>query len=100
MTPSGAEFIKQVKAQVDEVDPSAVSEVIGGDNVVVVDVRETDEWDAGPVPGARHVPGGHLESRLGGAPPARPQRVVLYCASGNRSALAAKTLRDDLGYQH
>jgi molybdopterin/thiamine biosynthesis adenylyltransferase/rhodanese-related sulfurtransferase len=100
MTPSGAEFIKQVKAQVDEVDPSAVSEVIGGDNVVVVDVRETDEWDAGHVPGARHVPRGHLESRIEGAAPDRSQRVVLYCASGNRSALAAKTLRDDLGYQH
>src|SRR3954453_4845944 len=99
MTPSGAEFIKQVKAQVDEVDPSAVSEVIGGDNVVVVDVRETDEWDAGHVPGARHVPRGHLESRIEGAAPDRSQRAVLYCASGNRSALAAKTLRDDLGYE-
>src|SRR4051812_44963895 len=100
MTPSGAEFIKQVKAQVDEVDPSAVSEVIGGDNVVVVDVRETDEWDAGHVPGARHVPRGHLESRIEGAAPDRSQRVILYCASGNRSALAAKTLRDDLGYEN
>src|SRR3954451_10157977 len=100
MTPSGAEFIKQVKAQVDEVDPSAVSEVIGGDNVVVVDVRETDEWDAGHLPGARHVPRGHLESRIEGAAPDRSQRVVLYCASGNRSALAAHTLRDQLGYEH
>src|SRR3954452_18352994 len=100
MTPSGAEFIKQVKAQVDEVDPSAVSEVIGGDNVVVVDVRETDEWDAGHVPGARHVPRGHLESRIEGAAPDRSQRVVLYCASGNRSALAAHTLREMLGYEN
>jgi molybdopterin/thiamine biosynthesis adenylyltransferase/rhodanese-related sulfurtransferase len=100
MSPSGAEYIKQVKAQIDEVDPSAVSEVTGGDTVVIVDVRESDEWDAGHLPGAKHVPRGHLESRIEGAAPDRSQRVVLYCASGNRSALAAKTLRDELGYEH
>ncbi|QEC49960.1 molybdopterin-synthase adenylyltransferase MoeB [Baekduia soli] len=100
MSPSGAEFIKQVKAQIDEVDPSAVSEVTGGDQAVIVDVRESDEWDAGHLPGAHHVPRGFLESRIEGAAPDRSQRVILYCASGNRSALAAKTLRDDLGYEH
>ncbi|HEU4974562.1 MAG TPA: molybdopterin-synthase adenylyltransferase MoeB [Baekduia sp.] len=100
MSPSGAEFIKQVKSQIDEIDPSAVSEVAGADGVVIVDVRETDEWDAGHLPGAKHVARGHLESRIEGAAPDRSQRVILYCASGNRSALAAKTLRDDLGYQH
>jgi molybdopterin/thiamine biosynthesis adenylyltransferase/rhodanese-related sulfurtransferase len=100
MSPSGAEYIKQVKAQIDEVDPSAVSEVAGADGVVIVDVRESDEWDAGHLPGAKHVPRGHLESRIEGAAPDRSQRVVLYCASGNRSALAAKTLRDELGYAH
>ncbi|HEV7753517.1 MAG TPA: molybdopterin-synthase adenylyltransferase MoeB, partial [Baekduia sp.] len=99
-SPSGAEYIKQVKAQIDEVDPSAVSEVAGADGVVIVDVRESDEWDAGHLPGARHVPRGHLESRIEGAAPDRSQRVLLYCASGNRSALAAKTLRDELGYEH
>lgn len=99
MSPSGAEFIKQVKAQIDEIDPSAVSEVAGADGVVIVDVRETDEWDAGHLPGAKHVARGHLESRIEGAAPDRSQRVILYCASGNRSALAAKTLRDDLGYE-
>src|SRR6195952_5127495 len=100
MSPSGAEYIKQVKAQIDEVDPSAVSEVTGGDTVVIVDVRESDEWDAGHLPGAKHVARGFLESRIEGAAPDRSQRVILYCASGNRSALAAKTLRDDLGYEH
>src|SRR3954470_9731542 len=99
MSPSGAEYIKQVKAQVDETDPSAVSEVLGADGVVIVDVREGDEWDAGHIPGAKHVTRGHLESRIEGAAPDRSARVILYCASGNRSALAAKTLRDELGYE-
>src|SRR3954470_8077237 len=98
MSPSGAEYIKQVKADIDEIDPSAVSEVTGVDGVVIVDVRESDEWDAGHLPGATHVPRGYLESRIEGAVPDRGQRVILYCASGNRSALAAKTLRDELGY--
>ncbi len=100
MSPSGAEYIKQVKAQVDEVDPSAVSEVLGADGVVIVDVREQDEWAAGHIPGAKFVTRGHLESRIEGAAPDRDARVILYCASGNRSALAAKTLREELGYSH
>jgi molybdopterin/thiamine biosynthesis adenylyltransferase/rhodanese-related sulfurtransferase len=100
MSPSGAEYIKQVKAQIDEVDPSAVSEVLGADGVVIVDVRESDEWDAGHIPGAKFVTRGHLESRIEGAAPDRSERVILYCASGNRSALAAKTLKEQLGYEH
>jgi len=100
MSPSGAEYIKQVKAQIDEIDPSAVSEILGADGVVIVDVRESDEWDAGHIPGAKFVTRGHLESRIEGAAPDRSARVILYCASGNRSALAAKTLREQLGYEH
>jgi molybdopterin/thiamine biosynthesis adenylyltransferase/rhodanese-related sulfurtransferase len=99
MSPSGAEYIKQVKAQIDEVDPSAVSEILGADGVVIIDVRESDEWDAGHIPGAKFVTRGHLESRIEGAAPDRSERVILYCASGNRSALAAKTLKEQLGYE-
>jgi sulfur-carrier protein adenylyltransferase/sulfurtransferase len=99
VSPTGADYIRQVKQQIDEVDPSDVRPLINN-GVAIVDVRETDEWDQGHLPGAKHVPRGHLESRIEGAVPDHAQRVVLYCASGNRSALAAKTLRDELGYQH
>src|SRR3954470_4320423 len=104
MSPSGAELIRQIKSQIDEVDPSEVHAAIDaangeGPGFVLVDVRETDEWDAGHLPGAKHVPRGHLESRIEGAAPDRSTPVVLYCASGNRSALAARTLRDELGYE-
>jgi molybdopterin/thiamine biosynthesis adenylyltransferase/rhodanese-related sulfurtransferase len=67
---------------------------------VVVDVREPEEWSAGHIPGAIHVPKSYLESRIEGAVPDRSAHVVLYCASGNRSAWAARTLLDDLGYEH
>jgi sulfur-carrier protein adenylyltransferase/sulfurtransferase len=94
--PSGAEYIRQIKTQIAEVDPSEVHELLD-DGVALVDVRESDEVAQGKLPGATHVPRGYLESRIEGAVPDRDQRVILYCASGNRSALAAKTL-EELGY--
>jgi molybdopterin/thiamine biosynthesis adenylyltransferase/rhodanese-related sulfurtransferase len=99
VTPSGAEFIRQVKSQIDEIDPADVKPLVGN-GAVIVDVRETEEVEQGKLPGAVHVPRGHLESRIEGSAPDRSQRVIVYCASGNRSALAAKTLRDDLGYSN
>jgi molybdopterin/thiamine biosynthesis adenylyltransferase/rhodanese-related sulfurtransferase len=98
MSPSGAEYIRQIKAGISEIDPSAVHELVGN-GVAIVDVRESDEFASGHLPGARHVPRGHLESRIEGVVPDRSQRVILYCASGNRSALAAHTLSTDLGYE-
>jgi molybdopterin/thiamine biosynthesis adenylyltransferase/rhodanese-related sulfurtransferase len=103
MSPSGAEVLRQIKSQIDEVDPSEVNSSIqngNGSRPVLIDVRESDEWDAGHIPGAKHVPRGHLESRIEGAVRDRGQRVVLYCASGNRSAFAAHTLREMLGYEN
>jgi len=99
VTPSGAEYIRQIKSQIDEVDPAEVQDNLDN-GVAIVDVRESEELSQGHLPGARHVPRGYLESRIEGAAPDRSQRVVVYCASGQRSALAAKTLRDDLGYEN
>jgi sulfur-carrier protein adenylyltransferase/sulfurtransferase len=97
MTPSGAELIRQIKQQVEEVDPAEVSEHLGN-GVVLVDVRDSEEWERGHIPGAVHVPRGYLDSRIEGAVPDRDARVVLYCASGQRSVLAAHTLKELLGY--
>ena len=99
MSPSGPEFIRQIKAGISEIDPAAVHELVGN-GVALVDVRETDEWAQGHLPGAKHVPRGYLEQRIEGVVPDRAQRVILYCASGNRSALAAHTLGAELGYEH
>jgi sulfur-carrier protein adenylyltransferase/sulfurtransferase len=99
VSPSGAEFLKHIKDQVDEVDPAEVNELLH-EGVTVVDVRETDEVVAGKLPGAKHIPRGFLESRIETTVPDRSQRVILYCASGNRSALAANTMIRDLGYEH
>ncbi len=99
MSPSGAEVLRQIKSRIAEVDPAAVREQVSN-GAVVVDVRETDEWGTGHIPGAKHVPKSHLETRIEGAAPDRSQHVILYCASGNRSAWAARTLIEDLGYEN
>jgi sulfur-carrier protein adenylyltransferase/sulfurtransferase len=98
MSPSGAEIIRRIRSQVDELDPSEVKALNG--NAVLLDVREADEWDAGHLPGAKHIPRGYLESRVEGVIGSdREQKVVIYCASGQRSALAANTLKELLGYE-
>jgi molybdopterin/thiamine biosynthesis adenylyltransferase/rhodanese-related sulfurtransferase len=97
MSPSGAEVIKQIKERVSEIDPAEVREGLGN-GVVLVDVREGEEFERERIPGAVHVPRGYLESRIEGAVRDRDAHVVLYCASGSRSTLAADTLQQLLGY--
>jgi molybdopterin/thiamine biosynthesis adenylyltransferase/rhodanese-related sulfurtransferase len=97
MTPSGAEVLRQIKSRIAEVDPSEVREQIQN-GTLVIDVREAEEWSTGHIPGAKHVPKSFLESRIEGAVTDRGQRIIVYCQSGNRSAWAARTLIEDLGY--
>jgi molybdopterin/thiamine biosynthesis adenylyltransferase len=99
MSPSGIEVLRQIKSRIDEVDPTAVREQVSN-GAVVVDVREPEEWAAGHIPGAKHVPRSYLESRIEGTVPDHAQHVIVYCASGNRSAWATRTLIEDLGYEH
>jgi sulfur-carrier protein adenylyltransferase/sulfurtransferase len=100
--PSGAELLRNIKEQIKEVDPREVHDQLengNGNRPVVVDVREQHEFEEGHIPGAVHVPRGHLETRIENAVRDREQPVVLYCASGNRSAFAADTLQRGLGYE-
>jgi len=97
MSPSGAEVIKKIRERIHEIDPADVREGLGN-GVVLVDVREGEEFERERIPGAVHVPRGYLESRIEGAVSDRDAHVVLYCASGQRSALAADTLQELLGY--
>jgi molybdopterin/thiamine biosynthesis adenylyltransferase/rhodanese-related sulfurtransferase len=99
MSPSGAELLRQVKRQIEEVDPSEVAELMH-EGVAIIDVRETDEFASGHLPGAKHVPRSYLETRIEGVVPDRSAQVIVYCASGNRSAYATRTLTDELGYEH
>ena len=93
------DLLQQVKSEIDEVDvPRARDLLAGAEPPLLVDVRALDEWTEGRIPGAIHLPRGFLESRIEQAAPDRAQPIILYCAAGNRSAFAAKTLAD-LGYE-
>ncbi len=100
--PTGAELIETIKAGITEVQPSEANDELAatsnGGGVALVDVREQHEFEERHIPGAIHVPRGHLESRIEQFVPDKSRRVILYCASGNRSAFAAKTLTEQLGY--
>jgi len=94
--PNYRDLLQQVKTEITEVDAPRASELR---DHLFVDVREQDEWDEGHIPGAVHVPRGHLESKIEAAAPDKAQPVVVYCAGGSRSAFAAKTL-EELGYEN
>lgn len=64
---------------------------------LLIDVRETEEFAAGHVPGARHLSRGIIEQRIAEVAPGLDTTILCYCAGGNRSALAADSLRQ-MGY--
>jgi sulfur-carrier protein adenylyltransferase/sulfurtransferase len=93
--PSFRELLAQTKGRISEIQPEGAEARLG--DAVFLDVREQDEHDAGAIPGAIHIPRGHLESQVETKVPDRGVPVVIYCASGIRSAFAAETL-GALGY--
>jgi sulfur-carrier protein adenylyltransferase/sulfurtransferase len=90
-----SDLLKDARSHVPEVTPLELSRQ--SPRPAIVDVREKQETDAGVLPGAKQVPRGFLELRIEEAVPDRNADVVLYCAGGTRSLLAAKTLQD-MGY--
>ena len=94
--PTYRELLQQTKGEISEIDAQTALSTPGA---VWVDVREIDEWQEGHLPGAVHVPRGHLESRIEAVAPDKTHPVILYCAAANRSAFAAKTL-EELGYEN
>ena len=100
MSVSGQELLRRVREHIVEVDPTEVLDQLGNPEVTIVDVREAEEVAQGKIRGAVHVPRSYLETRIEGIAPDRSKRVILYCASGNRSAFGAKTLAEEMGYEH
>jgi rhodanese-related sulfurtransferase len=105
MATSVKALMEAANASVPRITPAQAKEMIGKGDAVVLDVRDAMEVaQSGKVPGAVHIPRGLLEFKADPESPAhdknldRNKPVILYCASGGRSALAGKTLKD-LGYE-
>jgi molybdopterin/thiamine biosynthesis adenylyltransferase/rhodanese-related sulfurtransferase len=94
------DFLQETREQIDEIDVARARELHeDADPPVFLDVREREEWDEGHIPAAVHLPRGWLESRIEQTVPDRTRQIVAYCASGNRSTFAARTL-EELGYEN
>ncbi|KAB7742318.1 rhodanese-like domain-containing protein [Parvibaculum sedimenti] len=106
MATSLKQLMEAANAAVPRVTPAEARQMIGKGNVLLVDVRDAPEVEqTGKVAGALHVSRGMLEFRADPESPyhdknfTKDKTVILYCASGGRSALSAKALKD-LGYEH
>ena len=91
------DLLSQAKAFITEIDTNEAQRRISAGGVVVLDVREPDEFDEGALAGVLHIPRGHLEAQIEGRITDKSMPVIVYCAGGVRSAFAAKTLAE-LGY--
>ncbi len=106
MSKSAAELVKEAKQQIENLTPQQVSQELSGGNVVLIDIREAEELKQnGKIAQSVHASRGMLEFY---ADPSLPyykpefdksKRIILQCASGGRSALAAVTLQQ-MGYEN
>lgn len=103
---SAMELVKEAKQQIDNLSPQQVQEELSNGNATLIDIREADELKQnGKIPGSTHAPRGMLEFYADSSLPYhkpefdKNKRIILHCASGGRSALAAATLKQ-MGYEN
>ena len=93
------ELLAQVKTEIEEIPSTTAQELLtSSEPPLFLDVRETDEWEEGHIPGAVYVSRGRLEQQIEGLVPDKSRPLVVYCSAGSRSAFAAKSL-EELGYE-
>jgi rhodanese-related sulfurtransferase len=104
MAKTAKDLVEAANAVVPKITPAQAQEMIEKGNTLIVDVRDAPEvQSSGKVAGAVHVPRGMLEFRADPESPyhdqhfAKDKTVILYCASGGRSALSGQALKE-LGY--
>lgn len=90
------DLLAAARAEIREVDTEGAAAMIAA-GAVVLDVRETDEYDQGALADSIHIPRGHLESQVESRIVDRRAPIVVTCAAGARSVFAARTLAE-LGY--
>ncbi|HEX3072203.1 MAG TPA: rhodanese-like domain-containing protein [Ignavibacteriales bacterium] len=103
---SAMDMVKEAKQQIENLTPEQVQDELKNGNAALIDLRESEELQQnGTIPGAVHAPRGMLEfyadSSLQYHKPEfdKDKKIILHCASGGRSALAAQTLKE-MGYEN
>ena len=93
------ELLARVKEEIEEISSIEAHELLHSPAApLFVDVRESDEWDEGHIPGAVYTGRGRLEQRIEGLVPDKTRQLVVYCSAGSRSAFATKVL-EEMGYE-
>jgi rhodanese-related sulfurtransferase len=104
MSKKASELVAEAKSKIENLDPDTVERELASGDAVLVDIREAEELQGGRIEGSVHIPRGMLEFRADPTSPYHQEpldpskRVILHCASGGRSALAAATLKE-MGYE-
>ena len=104
-TKSAMDLVRQAKGEIENLTPEEANEERLTGTVVMVDVREADELQQGYIPGAINAPRGMIEFYADPSLPyykpefTKDRRLILYCASGGRSALTVQTL-EEMGYNN
>ena len=101
------DLVSAARGRISEIDPAQLDAEIAAGDLLLVDVREPDEYRFGHLPGAVPIPRGMIEpsadlqfpNRHPELSQARKRRVVLYCATGGRSALACDVLQE-MGFEN
>jgi len=105
-TKSATDLVKEAKAQIENLTPDQVKREVDSGNATLIDLRESEELSQnGKIAGAVHAPRGMLEFYADSTLPYhkkefdKSKRIILHCAGGGRSALAASTLKQ-MGYEN
>lgn len=100
------DLVKEAKSQIENLTPDQVQEEMSKGNVSLIDIRESEELQqTGKIGGSTHAPRGMLEFYADSSLPYhktefdKNKRIILHCASGGRSSLAVKTLKE-MGYSN
>ena len=94
------QLVNLAKSEIKEMSPQELKQQLdAGAEYTLVDVRERDEFVQGHVPDAKFIPRGFLELQIEQNEPDREKPLVIYCAGGTRSALAARNLKE-MGYEN
>ena len=92
------ELVSQAKSEVPAITCEEFDALKTSNNpYILLDVREEDEWNAGHIDGAIHIPRGFLEFKISEAVPQKDALIIVQCASGGRSALCGQALQK-MGY--
>jgi rhodanese-related sulfurtransferase len=93
------ELVADAKKKITEISPTDAAAKAKRSDVVIVDVRDKDEWDESHIPDAAHMSRGLLEYEIEDKFPDRNMTIICHCGGGGRSALAAESLQK-MGYKN